>query len=58
MLAKNVLGIGLLVGCLVAVGCGESGTDHDAEARQQINADNMDQQLQSLEKEIEAPGPE
>jgi hypothetical protein len=58
MSTKLLLSVGALAGCLL-LGCSDESTpDYDAEARQQIDESNMDQQLQSLEKEINAPDPD
>ena len=58
MSTKLLLSVGVLAGCLL-LGCNDESTpDYDAVARKQIDESNMDQQLQSLEKEINAPDPD
>ncbi len=42
----------------VMLGCSENTPDYNAQAREQINADNMEQELQALEQQINAPDPD
>lgn len=54
MSTKLGLVIGVLAGCLL-LGCGdESAPNDDAEAQEQIDESNMEEQLENLEREIDA----
>ena len=58
MFYKTILIAGFVVMCTV-VGCGnEDNKAIEQEARQQINESNMEQELDRLEQEINAPEPE